>query len=122
MGDLIDMKVLLVDDDPSIRTSMEYYFRKKTAVFKTVESAELGIEILRDIGPVDIFIVDYKLPGMNGLSFLKVAKQKWPNARCVLITAHSSPEIISKAFKVGVNTYIQKPFTTATMKDALRKA
>jgi DNA-binding NtrC family response regulator len=119
VSELLKMKVLLIDDDESIRTSMEYYFRKKTAVFKTVESAELGIEILRDIGPVDIFIVDYKLPGMNGLSFLKGVKQKWPNARCVLITAHSSPEMISKALSLGVKAFIQKPFTTKALMDAL---
>jgi len=122
MGDLKHMKVLLVDDDESIRTSMEYFFRKKTAVFKAVESAEIGIETLRDGGPVDIFIVDYKLPGMNGLSLLKIIRKQWPDALTVLVTAHGNPEIISKALRIGVDSFVQKPFTTRTIMDALKWA
>jgi DNA-binding NtrC family response regulator len=120
VDELKEMRMLLVDDDESIRTSMEYYFRNKTAVFNAVESAELGMEIIRDMGQMDIVIVDYKLPGRNGLSFLEIVKKKWPNALTILITAHSSAELKSKAIKIGVNAFIQKPFTTRAIMDALK--
>jgi|WetSurMetagenome_2_1015567.scaffolds.fasta_scaffold490367_2 DNA-binding NtrC family response regulator len=120
MGILKEMRMLLVDDDESIRISMGYYFKNKIGVFKAVESAERGMETIRDMGPVDIVIVDYKLPGRNGLSFLEIVKKKWPDALTILITAHSSADLKLKAMKIGVNAFIQKPFTTRAIMDALK--
>jgi DNA-binding NtrC family response regulator len=120
VDELKEMRMLLVDDDESIRTSMEYYFKNKTGVFKAVQSAELGMETIRDMGQVDIVIVDYKLPGRNGLSFLENVKKKWPNVLTVLITAHSSAELKSKAMEIGVNAFIQKPFTTKAIMNTLK--
>ncbi|MFH0726448.1 MAG: response regulator [Pseudomonadota bacterium] len=120
MGDLKKMNVLLVDDDESIRISMAYFFKNKTAVFKAVESAELGLDIIRDMGQADIVIADYKLPGINGLSFLEIVRKKWPNTVTLLITAHSSAELKTKAMKIGVHAFIQKPFSAKAIMDALK--
>jgi len=120
MGILREMKMLLVDDDESIRISMEYYFKHKTAMFRAVENAELGMKTLREMGGVDIVIVDYKLPGMDGLSFLETVIRQWPNVLTVLITAHSSAELKAEAMRIGVGTFIQKPFTTSAIMDAVK--
>lgn len=120
VDDLKKMNVLLVDDDESIRISMAYFFKNKTAVFKAVESAELGLEIIRDMGQADIVIADYKLPGINGLSFVEIVRKKCPNAVILLITAHSSEELQSKAMKIGVHAFIQKPFSAKAIMQALK--
>ncbi|MFH0725144.1 MAG: response regulator [Pseudomonadota bacterium] len=122
------MNVLLVDDDESIRISMAYFFKNKTAVFKAVERAELGLDIIRDMGQADIVIADYKLPGINGLSFLEIVRKNcleivrknWPNAVTLLITVHSSPELKSKAMRIGVHAFIRKPFSAKAIMDALK--
>jgi DNA-binding NtrC family response regulator len=115
------MKILLIDDDESIRISMEYFFKHKTAMFRAVESAELGMETLMAMGPVDIVIVDYKLPGMDGLSFLEIVKKNWPDILTVMITAHSNAELNLKAQKMGIDHFIQKPFTTRLILEALKR-
>jgi DNA-binding NtrC family response regulator len=119
MGALKEMTMLLVDDDESIRISMEYYFKQKTALFRAVETAELGMKTLREMGGGDIVIADYKLPGMNGLSFLETVTKQWPNAITILITAHSSAELKSEAMRIGIGAFIQKPFATQAIMDAV---
>jgi DNA-binding NtrC family response regulator len=116
------MKILLVDDDESIRISMEYFFRHKTAEFRVVESAELGMKTLVEGEPVDIVIVDYKLPGMDGLSFLEIVKKQWPNVLTVMITAHGNHELALNAKKMGVDHFIQKPFSTRVILEGLKCA
>ncbi|MFH0728814.1 MAG: response regulator [Pseudomonadota bacterium] len=118
MNDLKKLKVLLVDDDESIRISMAYYFKNKAAVFTAVESAELGIETIRDMGQPDIVIVDYKLPGMNGLAFLEIVRREWPNAVAMMITAHGSPELREKAMRIGAKAVIEKPFLIKAIMEA----
>ena len=61
-------KILLIDDDQYIRSSLEYYFKKKTLAFVTLESAEEALELIKHEA-FDVIICDYKLPRMNGLDF-----------------------------------------------------
>jgi YesN/AraC family two-component response regulator len=119
IGALKNMKVLLVDDDETIRISMAYFFKNKTAFFKAVESAELGLEAIQNDGPVDIIIADYRLPGMNGISFLDTARKICPDVLTVMITAYNSPELASKAVTHGINKLVQKPFTASTIINTL---
>ena len=93
------MKVLLVDDDQSIRVAMEYYFKKKTRTFFTVEDAEIALKFLnKEVW--DIIICDYKLPGMNGIDFFKMVDL---NVIKILITAYASNEVASKARRAGIH-------------------
>jgi DNA-binding NtrC family response regulator len=109
------MKVLLVDDDQSIRVAMEYYFKKKTRTFFTVEDAEIALKFLnKEVW--DIIICDYKLPGMNGIDFFKMVDL---NVIKILITAYASNEVASKARRAGIHDFIQKPFSTKVIKDSL---
>jgi FixJ family two-component response regulator len=119
MKNIKNLKVLLVDDDDSIRNSMHYFFKKKTKVFKTVETAELGLESLRNGEAWDIIISDYKLSGMNGIDFLGLVRKKAPDTMTALITAYGSIDIAVKAIKAGIHDFIQKPFTTKEIKDSL---
>jgi DNA-binding NtrC family response regulator len=109
------MKVLLIDDDESIRVAMEYYFKKKTRTFFTVEDAEVAIRFLKKEA-WDIIICDYKLPGMNGIDFFKRVDL---NVIKILITAYASKEVASEARRAGIHDFIQKPFTTKVIKDSL---
>lgn len=120
MNPLKKLKVLLVDDDETIRISMEYFFRNKTAFFMAVESAELGLEAIQRDGPVDIIIADYRLPGMNGFTFLDSARKQCPDVFTVMITAYNSPELTSKAKSQGINKLVQKPFTATTIINTLQ--
>lgn len=121
MKRLKEMTVLLVDDDEAIRISMEYFFRKKTLSFKTFETAELALEFLSEHGPIDIIIADYRLPRMDGVSFLRIIKEKWPTALTVMVSAYSDPKLLAQAKKLAINRLVPKPFKAATILDALNR-
>jgi DNA-binding NtrC family response regulator len=66
-------------------------------------------------------MVDYRLPGMDGLEFLKRIQKTQPNALKVLITAHKSKGVVAAALKIGIQDFIEKPFTTKTIEESLTR-
>jgi signal transduction histidine kinase len=116
-----DKRILLVDDDDSIRTSMEYFFRKKTRCFKSVPSAEAALELMVTENDWDAVISDYKLPGMDGITFLAQAKTRLPRAKTALITAYANMDVVTDALRAGVHDFIQKPLKAKMISDALER-
>ena len=117
-GKLKDMKMLLVDDDEWIRDSLTMYFSSEGCQLMAVETAEEGIELLSR-QEYDIVIIDYKLPGMDGLTFSKKVNEIRPDAAKILITAYGSDEVVSEAKQSGIQVFIEKPFTSKIIEDSL---
>jgi DNA-binding NtrC family response regulator len=115
-----DMKILLVDDDESIRDSLSMFFMSEGIHIDTLETAEEGLEALKE-RHYDIIITDHRLPGMDGLTFLRHIKGICPDSFKVLITAYGGYDMLITAAELGVNEYIEKPFTTKLIKNALSK-
>ncbi|MGD9301077.1 MAG: response regulator, partial [Desulfobacterales bacterium] len=80
------MKILIIDDDEWIRDSLRIYFEAEGCHVVVLETAEEGLAEL-EYQPYDLIIVDYKLPGLNGLEFLKRTYDEHSDAMKVLITA-----------------------------------
>ena len=114
------MKILLVDDDEWIRDSLSLFFEAEGCNLLALETAEEGIEAI-ERQEYDIVISDYRLPGMNGLEFLKKVKDKQPEAVEILITAYGSDEILKEAKKMGVQDFISKPFTSENVEASLSR-
>jgi DNA-binding NtrC family response regulator len=112
------LKMMLIDDDEWIRNSLSLFFEGEGIELKTLETAEEALEELQKI-PYDIIIVDYRLPGINGLEFLKRIHATHPQAIKILITAYKDKKLISEALSIGVQDFIDKPFTTNTIEQAL---
>ncbi len=117
---LKNMRVLLIDDDKWIRSSLEYYFQKKTLVFEALEDAGQGFETV-NFQDFDIIICDYKLPGANGIEVLNAAARVKPDIIRILITAFADDHVISMAQKTGVDDFIAKPFKVKDIENALEK-
>ena len=113
-NELKKLKTLLVDDDELIRESLKMAFRAKGCAMRVAETAEEGLEAIAEEG-FDIIISDYRLPGINGLEFIKQAAVIQPRAARFLITAYRDDHIISKAVRIGVNEFIEKPFSVKTL-------
>ena len=88
--------------------------------FAAFETAEEGMEAVKQQA-YDIVISDYKLPGMDGLEFLRRVKEKQPNAFEVLITAYANCEILKEAKEIGVKDVIPKPFTSEDVEASLAR-
>lgn len=117
-GMLKDRKILLVDDDQSIRLSLSYYFRNKVGAFLALETAEHGLTHLKDEA-YDVIICDYRLPGMDGLGFFQEVNRHNYQGLKILITAFGKLEVAVEAIKMGVHDFIMKPFTAATVEQSI---
>jgi signal transduction histidine kinase len=118
---IADKRILLVDDDKSIRTSLTYYFRKKTKTFKAVASAEEAERVLYQDRDWDVVISDYKLPGMDGIAFLKRLRASQSQVLVALITAYASMDIVTEALRAGIHDFIQKPLKAGMISDAIER-
>ena len=103
-------RVLLVDDDPTIRDSMRLFFDGEECHYTSVESGERALEELA-CGAYDLIISDYKLPGMDGLEFLGRIRESHASVAKIFITAYGGPGLFSRAEKAGVSGCIEKPLT-----------
>src|SRR5210317_207095 len=115
-----NMKILLVDDDEWIRDSLSLFFEAEGCNLLAFETAEEGMEAVKQQA-YDIVISDYKLPGMDGLEFLRRVKEKQPNAFEILITAYANCEIVKEADEIGVKDIIPKPFTSEDVETSLSR-
>jgi DNA-binding NtrC family response regulator len=111
---LKNLKTLLIDDNEFIRNSMEIAFRQKGYPLRTAATAEEGLEKMAT-EHFDIIISDYRLPGINGLTFLKHAGGVRPDIIKILISACGDHATIAAAYAIGVNDYLQKPFVLDTL-------
>lgn len=117
---LKNTKILLIDDDQYIRSSLVFYFKKKARAFTALETAEEALELLRT-EPYDIVICDYKLPGMDGLAFLFRLYELQPEALRIFITAYANDEVAIRAGGIGIDDFIEKPFTTKDIEESLKR-
>ena len=111
---LKQVKTLLVDDDELIRDSLSMAFQNKGCFMRAAESAEEGLQAIKE-EQFDIIISDFRLPGMNGLDFLKMATATHPAAVNILITAYRDEYMFSEAVKIGVTEFIDKPFSVKAL-------
>jgi DNA-binding NtrC family response regulator len=112
------MRILLIDDDEWIRGSLQLFFETEGCQVIALETAEEGLAALRE-DTYDIIIVDYKLPGQDGIEFLKQIRNAHSDAIKILITAYKSEPIVSEAKKLGIQGFIEKPFTSETILGSL---
>jgi two-component system response regulator HydG len=112
------MKILLIDNDEWIRDSLRLFFEAEGCQLLALETAEEGLVALRE-NTYDIIIVDYKLPGLNGIEFLKHIRITHSDAIKILLTAYRSEPIVSEARKLDIQGFIEKPFTSETILESL---
>ena len=115
---LRDMKILLIDDDEWIRDSLTIFLDSEGCHLTAVETAEEAIQAIEKEN-YDILISDYKLPGMDGLEFFRFIGPSHPHAIKIVITAYGNQDVVSEARTIGINDFIEKPFTTKVIEKSL---
>lgn len=115
------MKLLLIDDDEWIRDSMQMLFESEGCQLTVLETAEEGIMALEQ-DSYDLVIADYKLLGMDGITFLKQTQTRQPQAIQILITAHADDELMAKLSQANIRYLIKKPFSSQIIESVLTQA
>ena len=114
------MRILIIEDNRDIAINIGDYLEEKG---HTVDFAGDGITGLHlaIVNDFDAIVLDLALPGMDGLEFLKRIQKTQPNALKVLITAYKSKGVVAAALKIGIQNFIEKPFTTKTIEKSLTR-
>ena len=99
--------VLIVDDEESIRVSLEGFLKKKYYV-QTAESGSIALEMLQD-NQYDLILSDIKMDDMNGIVLLKKVKENFPQSAFLLMTGFSSLNTAIEALRLGASDYLIKP-------------
>lgn len=113
-------RILVIDDEQSVRYSFVRVFGKKYEVI-TAENGLEGLKKVRAVNP-DVVIIDYKMPVMNGIESLKKIKQISPDLPIILMTAFGDTETAIEAMKCGAYDYIVKPFDNDELVFLIEKA
>ncbi len=109
------MKIMLVDDSRTIRNIEKNVLSQLG--YTDILEAEDGIEALNQIasGMPDLFLVDWNMPNMDGLTLVKKIREQDKNVPIIMVTTEAEKTRVVEAIKAGVNNYVVKPFTTETL-------
>src|SRR5437016_4354160 len=102
--------VLIVDDEPGVRTSLSGVLRDEGYAVESVSRGEAVLEPVTR-GPVDLVVLDVWLPGMDGLATLARLRERQIDAQVVLISGHGNIESAVRAIKLGAFDFLEKPLT-----------
>lgn len=103
------MQVLVVDDEETICVSLAAWLTKEGFHVETAGSGREALDLLA-ARFFDLYLLDIKMPGMDGLELMAEIKEKQPNASIIMITAHGSIQTAVESMKLGAMDYLCKPF------------
>jgi two-component system, NtrC family, response regulator PilR len=116
-------RILLVDDEPSIRQLLSYRLRREGFDVLLAGSGREAVTTL-EAGGVDLLVSDIRMPDMTGVDVLREAKRLDPDILGVMITAYASKETSVEALRLGASNYVEKggPEFPAAVVEVVRKA
>ncbi len=115
--------VIIVDDEQIIRNFYSDIIDWNSIGFSIDSLCKNGLEAIEFIGNnrVDCLITDIKMSPINGIELLKLAKEKKPDIKVILISAYSNFEFAKNAVKYGASDYLLKPFNPEELKQRMIK-
>jgi DNA-binding NtrC family response regulator len=100
--------VLLVDDEVEFLETLVKRLKKRNLSVTGVNSGEQALEALAQ-DPVDVVVLDVKMPGMGGLETLREIKKRCPLVEVIMLTGHASMEVAIEGMEGGAFDYLMKP-------------
>jgi len=115
------IKLLVVDDEQSVRSSLEKWFLEDGYEVAAAGDAYEALECL-ERGNIHLVVLDIKMPGMDGLELQKRIKKIDENIAVIMMTAYGSVETAVQALKQGAYDYVVKPFNPEDLSRLVRNA
>src|SRR3546814_612323 len=114
-------RVLFVDDEPRVLTTMRILFRARYELF-FAESGAAALELLKT-QPIDVIVSDQRMPGMTGIELLRTARELNPNAMRILLTGYSDLNAIIGSINEGeIFRFINKPWSNDDLTTTVARA
>jgi len=113
-------EVIVIDDQPSIRESMEMFFSLRGWKVHTAINGREGLSLIKRIRPL-LVVLDIRLPDMSGLEVLEQVADRFPEIHVIAITAYQSMESTIQAIKLGAFDYIHKPIDISEMDSVIER-
>jgi CheY-like chemotaxis protein len=112
--------VLVVDDDPSVLATYRRLLRRAGYTTVTEDDPRKVLSDQTD-ARADLLLLDYKMPGMDGLSLLAELRRRACRARCILISAFLNDDVRSRAANLGVDHVLEKPVDASRLRKVIHE-
>ena len=113
----IGRTIAIVDDDAAVCKSTRFLLETYDFGVLTYQSAA---DFLDDDPDIGCLIVDYQMPGMNGLEFLSELRKRGSKVPAIMITATITPPLQRRGSELGIRRFLEKPLSNRTLLDAIR--
>ena len=114
-------KVLLVDDEKEFLEVMAERMQARGMIVTTAESADQALTLIGKES-FDAIIMDFQMPGMDGMEALKTIKNKKPEMQIILLTGYATIEKTVEAMKVGATDFLEKPADIEALSKKIKAA
>jgi two-component system, NtrC family, response regulator AtoC len=110
--------LLLIEDEDTLAKNVQRYLARQGWDVELAGTAEAGLAQLAKVQP-DVVVLDFQLPGMDGLAALATIRERDPDARIVMVTGQGSVQLAVDAMKAGAADFLPKPLVLADLKRVL---
>lgn len=118
-------RVLVVDDEPSVRTIVRMILEKAGYDVLEAENGETAIEVLNSGENrlvLDVVICDIRMPKINGVQAIEYFQREYPHVPLIVLTAYPETKMAVSFLRSGVADYLIKPVDAQKLRDAVAKA
>ena len=107
------MRTLVIDDSRVVRVIIGNILREMGMEVVEAANGLEGLDQLRNCPDIDLVLVDWNMPEMDGLEFIRTVRTQsiYDAVRLVMVTSETESEQVKRAFNAGANEYVMKPFT-----------
>jgi two-component system chemotaxis response regulator CheY len=107
------MRALVIDDSRAVRVIIGKILREIGMEVIEAANGREALERMNSDGSVELVLVDWNMPEMNGLDFIRAirARREFDPVRILMVTTETESEQVSRALEAGANEYLMKPFT-----------
>jgi len=112
--------ILVVDDEPVARQSLTDILRLEGFSVNSVPNGQAAVEYVRT-NPVELLVVDLRMPGMDGLEVIQVVNQIAPETEVILLTAFATTDTAIQALRLRIHDYLLKPASPTQVVSSVKK-
>lgn len=112
--------LFLIEDEETLAKNIERFLERHGWDVETASNAEDALKRVASVSP-DVIVLDFNLPGMDGLATLSILRERDPQARVVMLTGHANIQLAVDAMKAGAAEFLTKPVALADLKHVLDK-